>query len=233
MPACPVEGQEPHSLPLLVCPICGKGGGVPSVQYPWIDLKQLLQNHLEKRLRWGKTRLRGTDPQGFTWKEFEDVKCQIRKVLPLEYPLPPSAMFGRYKGKLYSKPKPADFLMPDPFTLLVRRNVASQIEALGHKLHVFDVELKFPPRRLQEPYVQIWAPPVGRSATGSGNKFCQCCEKGAGRERFVVERPNTAANESVFVLRDALSPIIFSEEIVAAIEANRFSGLCFEITPSD
>lgn len=227
-----VEGQEAYHLPFMTCPYCNNRRGIPSIKYPWIDIKHIFGSTTEKRLRLGRARIRGTDPTDFTWEEFGEIKANIRKILDPAYPLPPTTHFGILQGKIYAKPPTSDFVMPDDCTLLARRKVVEMLNELGNNLRYFEVKLK-QQKGQTEDFVQVWAPPLGISGPSSGNKFCPHCERGSGRELFTIKKPGVELDTSLFVLKDALGPIHFTEKLVKDIEQTKYSGLSFEKVASE
>jgi hypothetical protein len=227
-----VEGQQVHNLPLITCPYCNNHRGMTNINYPWVDINRIFDSPIEKRLRWGRARIRGTDSREFTWQEFEELKIIIRKVLDPVYPLPPATLLGIFQGKVFAKPPASDFVMPDFLTLLARRKVVQRLSELGNKLRYFEVKLK-QQKDQNEDYVQLWDPPLGISGPSSRNKYCEHCGRGSGRVLFIIKQPKVELDSHIFVLKDALSPIIFTEKLVKDINCVGFSGLHFEEIPSE
>jgi hypothetical protein len=228
----PVEGDQPYSLPMMTCPECGNHRGNTSVHYPWLDLAKIFDAGTAKRLRHGRACVRGTDPTEFSWQEFQELRVKIRQQLDKDIPLPPTATFGTFVGKVYATPPATDFVMTVSTNLLARRHVVEELNKQGFGIRYFEVRLK-QQKGKEEDYVQIWPAPAGFTGPSSGSKFCPHCERGHGREKFIIKKPDPALDLHVFLLRDQDSSIIFSERIVEAIKQLGFSGLNFEPVPSE
>ena len=162
----------------------------------------------------------------------EKIKLRIREYLGAEIPLGPCAKFGLFFGKLFSKPKATDFVLTTSEVLLARRSVIQHLNELGYRLRAFEIKLDIP-KKLSEDYMEIWAPPLGSSGVGSGNRYCQYCERGQGTNKFIIAKPNSELESDLFVLGDAASPIIFSEKLVRDIKTNGFTGLDFAPIPHE
>jgi hypothetical protein len=224
-----VEGTEPHSLPLMTCPHCKNFRGATWVTYPWIDLGRVLDGQTERRLREGRGRIYTGD---FTWTEFEDIKIKIRRVLDPALPLPPSAMFGMFAGKVYARPPATDFVMLDGPTLLARRRVAERLNALGNNLQIFEVKLKQQKGR-NEDLVQIWAPPIGNLGPSAHIEWCNYCERSSVGEADVLDQSSVPAGTHLFVVKASLYSVIVSEKLVDDIEKNRFSRITYKPIPCE
>ena len=121
--------------------------------------------------------------------------------------------------------------MPYGTRLLARRRVVQRLNELGYNLRFFEVKLQQQKGR-NDDFVQVWAPPVGISGPSSQNKMCSHCERGSGRILFIIQRP-VVVDAHLFVLKDALSPLIFTEKLVRDIQDNGFAGLAFEEAPCE
>ncbi len=209
----------------MICPECGNHRGNPSVHYPWLDLAKIFPAAIEKRLRNGRAK-------DFTWEEFVEVRKEIRRHLTPDLPLPPAAEFGSFVGKIFAKPPATDFVLTVSFKLLARRNVIVELKRQGFDLQFFETVLKQQKDR-EEDYVQVYPVPAGSGGPSSGSKFCSYCERGRGRDKFIIQKPDPDLRLDLFLLKDENSPIIFSERLVQVSQRLGFSGLQFDPVSSE
>jgi hypothetical protein len=221
----PVEGDRPYCLPLLTCPVCGNFRGKPGISYPWFDPKKLTPPW-EKRLRSGRY-------QEFSWEEYCAVRLEIRKHLK-NWPLPPSAEFGPFRGKLFKKPMLPDFVIPNGVVLLARKSAVAELTARGHNLQVFEIAIKNPPPEGHD-LVEIWAPPIGRAAPSYGDKWCDQCDRAQSppESKLIVGEDENSKKHCVFKLREDSWPFLFSEAFVRDVKVAGLTGLEFEPVESE
>lgn len=228
----PVEGDQPHGLPMMTCPECKNHRGNTSVHYPWLDLSKIFSPAMEKRLRRGKARKPGSGSLDFSWEEFLGLRATIRQHLGSDLPLPPCAAFGTFLGKVFARPAATDFVITVSCKLLARRSAVIELEKLGIKLPFFKTELKQPPV-FKEDYVQLYPVPAGESGQSSGNKYCPHCERSFDKARFIIKKPDPASNLDLFVLKDSGETILLSERLVAAASQLGLSGLDVRPVPGE
>ena len=203
-----------YRLPMMHCDACGVKGGAGGLHYPWIEVSSLFPPEKLRMLDDTKRRIH------CSWEEFRYYQTILRKSVPAGYPLAPAAILGTMLGKVYKRPK--DFEMPFNAALVAKRMVVSKLTSDGFSIQSSDIFFK--KKVTTEDHVCLFAPPVGM-AVNIG--YCQECERGSINADPVIDSSTIPEGLHFFRLKNEDSVMIFSEELVKAIRAHKFTGLEF------
>ncbi|WP_404363879.1 double-CXXCG motif protein [Corallococcus coralloides] len=217
-----INGTHRWGLPGGLCPVCGSSPGGLGEAYPSVDLSG-----------WSH---RGEldEARQVPLEEYERLRELVRLQVPFEAPLLPGAEFGPLIGKASGKWSALD--LPDPWTLVMRRETVDQLREAGIALRVSKMDLRFRSKtevdlRLVEIHCR------GRlhdsCFPGGRDRPCERCGRQGNPlpETPILNGRTLPTDLDLFRLTDFTTVIIATERFVDAVNRLGFEGVVFKEIP--
>jgi uncharacterized double-CXXCG motif protein len=211
-------------LPGVQCPTCDDIWSGIGEAYPAVDLSGLPDAR----------KLRARVEEDF--EEFTRMKEQIRPLAPRGVPLEPGTTFGALVGR--GRGHFPQFVLPVPWTLLVRREALEQLQAAGLRgLMGCRTELRFkekdPPELLElqlEPYGRLHPDCLPRGLPAP----CETCG-GPGftlPTDIILDAPSLPDDRDLFRLASYPTVLVGTERFAEAVRQLGLEGVEFTELPT-
>ena len=196
-PGLPIDGEiaTPNSVGGPDCPVCGRNFGVP-LRYPFFVPSKDGSKELKRAYRVARgTRMSfwddyEKDPDAF-WAGY----AQFRELIAREAPKASFVPAGTEWGLIsLAVDEPVDIAAPNLGVLICRQSIADRLLSDGHKLETYPTLIRSGHKRVKEPYVELFAPPVAHKSKAIPGEICKKCLR---FERSLAKEPLPVGAESI------------------------------------
>jgi hypothetical protein len=141
----------------------------------------------------------------------------IAKEVPKAWFVPAGTEWGLISLSVF---EPVDVAAPYPGVLVCRQSIAQQLLSEGHQLEIYPTIIRSGLKRVTEPYVELFAPPLAHKSRQVPGELCPRClrfERGLTQTPLPVDEASIPSDHDLFRILEQASILFAKETLVDAL----------------